>query len=31
MNYADKKRMPIEETSVRELLRNQHIFRYRAA
>ena len=31
MNYADKKRMPIEEASVRELLRNQHIFRFRAS
>jgi len=28
MQYADKKRMPIDETSVRDMLRNQHIFRW---
>lgn len=27
MNYADKKRMPIDETKVRDLLRYQNIFR----
>lgn len=31
MNFAEKKRMPIDESSVRELLRNQHIFRDRAS
>jgi len=29
MKYADKKRMPIEHTKVRDILRNQHIARYR--
>jgi len=27
MDYADKKRMPIDERSVRDMLRNQHHFR----
>jgi len=27
MQFADKKRMPIDERSVRDLLRNQHLFR----
>jgi len=27
MDYADKKRMPIEASKVRDLLRNQHLFR----
>lgn len=27
MDYADKKRMPIDESKVKDLLRNQHIFR----
>ena len=27
MQYADKKRMPVDERTVREMLRNQHIFR----
>ena len=27
MNFADKKRMPIDERSVRDMLRNQHHFR----
>ena len=27
MQYADKKRMPVDENSVRDMLRNQHIFR----
>lgn len=30
MDYADKKRMPIDERNVRDLLRNQHIFRAKA-
>jgi len=29
MNWADKKRMPIEKSKVKDLLRNQHIFRDR--
>ena len=29
MKYDDKKRMPIEHTKVRDILRNQHIARYR--
>ena len=29
MDWADKKRMPVDETSVRDMLRNQHIFRTR--
>lgn len=28
MDYADKKRMPVDENSVRDMLRNQHIFRW---
>jgi len=31
MNFADKKRMPIDESSVREMLRNQHIIRDKAS
>ena len=27
MKYAEKKRMPVDERNVREMLRNQHIFR----
>lgn len=27
MDYADKKRMPVDERSVRDMLRNQHLFR----
>jgi len=27
MDFADKKRMPVDERSVRDMLRNQHIFR----
>jgi hypothetical protein len=27
MNWADKKKMPIEKSKVKDLLRNQHIFR----
>ena len=27
MDFADKKRMPVDETSVRDMLRHQHIFR----
>jgi hypothetical protein len=27
LQFADKKRMPVEETKVRDMLRNQHIFR----
>jgi len=27
MQYADKKRMPISKDKVRDLLRNEHIFR----
>ena len=27
MQFAKKKRMPIDERSVRDLLRNQHLFR----
>jgi uncharacterized protein (UPF0332 family) len=27
MDYAEKKRMPIDESKVKDLLRNQHIFR----
>jgi hypothetical protein len=29
MNFAEKKRMPVDERSVREMLRNQHHFRNR--
>lgn len=29
MQYADKSRMPIEKSKVRDLLRNQHIFRHK--
>jgi hypothetical protein len=29
MKYADKKRMPIEKNKVKDLLRNQHIFKDR--
>lgn len=29
MDFADKKRMPIEASKVRDLLRNQHIFRHK--
>ena len=29
MRYADKKRMPIEKNKVKDLLRNQHIFKDR--
>ena len=29
MKYADKKRMPIEKNKVKDLLRNQHIFKER--
>jgi len=29
MKYAEKKRMPVDERNVREMLRNQHIFRQR--
>ena len=29
MKYADKSRMPIEKSKVRDMLRNQHIFRHR--
>jgi hypothetical protein len=29
MNYAEAKRMPIDEKKVKDLLRNQHIFRNR--
>jgi len=28
MKYAEKKRMPIDHTKVRDILRNQHIARY---
>ena len=27
MDYAEKKKMPIDESKVKDLLRNQHIFR----
>ena len=27
MNFAEKKRMPLDESTVRDMLRNQHIFR----
>jgi hypothetical protein len=27
MNWADKKKMPIDKSKVKDLLRNQHIFR----
>lgn len=27
MRWADKKKMPVEESKVRDMLRNQHIFR----
>jgi len=27
MNFAEAKRMPIDEKKVKDLLRNQHIFR----
>jgi len=27
MQFADKKRMPVDEKSVRDMLRNQHLFR----
>lgn len=27
MDYADPRKMPIDETKVRDLLRNQHLFR----
>ena len=30
MDFAEKKRMPIDERSVRDMLRNQHIFRTKA-
>lgn len=29
MKYADKKKMPIDHSKVRDILRNQHIARYR--
>ena len=29
LQYADKSRQPIDERSVRDMLRNQHIFRYK--
>ena len=29
MDFAEKKRMPVDETSVRDMLRNQHIFRWK--
>jgi len=29
MNFADKKRMPVDERKVKDLLRNQHIFRHK--
>ena len=29
LDHADKKRQPIEERNVRDMLRNQHIFRYK--
>ena len=29
MDFAEKKRMPIDENSVRDMLRNQHIFRWK--
>lgn len=29
MRFADKKRMPIDHTKVRDILRNQHIARHR--
>lgn len=27
MDFAEKKRMPVDESKVKDLLRNQHIFR----
>lgn len=27
MKYADKKRQPVDERTVRDMLRNQHLFR----
>jgi hypothetical protein len=27
MDYAEKKKMPVDESKVKDLLRNQHIFR----
>jgi len=30
MNFAEKKRMPLDESTVREMLRNQHIIRNKA-
>jgi uncharacterized protein (UPF0332 family) len=29
LQYADKKRQPIDERNVRDMLRNQHIFRHK--
>lgn len=29
MDFAEKERMPVDETKVRDMLRNQHIFRNR--
>lgn len=29
MQYADKKKMPIDHTKVRDILRNQHIARHK--
>jgi hypothetical protein len=29
MDYADKKRMPVDERKVKDLLRNQHLFRHK--
>mmetsp|Transcript_2464 Transcript_2464/g.3410 ORF Transcript_2464/g.3410 Transcript_2464/m.3410 type:complete len:338 (+) Transcript_2464:1361-2374(+) len=31
MNFADKKRMPVDERNVRDMLRNQHSFRDKAS
>ena len=29
MDFADKSRMPVDEQSVRDILRNQHIVRWK--